>query len=138
MKNLAKDFEIVVFTASHQCYASVVLDHLDPNGEYIHDRLYREHCHATPEGTYIKDLRIMNRELTDMVLVDNAAYSYAFQVDNGIPILPYYHGTVDYELKSLETYIKMMIFSKDVRDMNQKTFKLSRYPEYYDEPERLV
>ena len=36
-----------------------------------------------------------------MVLVDNAAYSYAAQPDNGIPILPYYHGKSDFELKAL-------------------------------------
>jgi CTD small phosphatase-like protein 2 len=45
---------------------------------------------------YIKDLRVINRDLKDLVLVDNAAYSYAFQLDNGIPILPYYHGSQDY------------------------------------------
>jgi CTD small phosphatase-like protein 2 len=27
-----------------------------------------------------------------MVLVDNSAYSYAMQLDNGIPILPFYEG----------------------------------------------
>lgn len=27
-----------------------------------------------------------------MILVDNAAYSYAFQLENGIPILPFYEG----------------------------------------------
>jgi TFIIF-interacting CTD phosphatase-like protein len=31
-----------------------------------------------------------------MVLVDNAAYSYAFQPENGIPILPYYQGDKDF------------------------------------------
>ena len=40
-----------------------------------------------------------------MVLVDNAAYSYAFQLDNGIPIINYYHGTKDFELKTLQKYI---------------------------------
>jgi CTD small phosphatase-like protein 2 len=40
----------------------------------------------------VKDLRIINRNLSDMVLVDNAAYSYAFQLENGIPILPFYEG----------------------------------------------
>ncbi len=50
---------------------------------------------------YIKDLRIINRSLSDMVLVDNAAYSYYFQLENGIPIIPYYHGDVDFELKEL-------------------------------------
>jgi TFIIF-interacting CTD phosphatase-like protein len=70
----------------------VVLDHLDPHGEYIQHRLYREHCYPTAEGMYVKDLRVLNRNLSDMILVDNAAYSYAFQLDNGIPIIPYYEG----------------------------------------------
>jgi CTD small phosphatase-like protein 2 len=29
---------------------------------------------------YVKDLRVINRNLADMVLVDNAAYSYGFQL----------------------------------------------------------
>jgi CTD small phosphatase-like protein 2 len=29
---------------------------------------------------YVKDLRIINRDLNDLVLIDNAAYSYAFQL----------------------------------------------------------
>ena len=39
----------------------------------------------------MKDLRIIaNRSLKDMVIVDNAVYSFAFQLDNGIPIVPFY------------------------------------------------
>ena len=64
---------------------------------------------------YVKDLRVINRDLKDMVLVDNAAYSYAYQLDNGIPIFPYYHGQVDFELKILEEYLMKMLFVKDVR-----------------------
>jgi CTD small phosphatase-like protein 2 len=45
---------------------------------------------------------MINRNLSETVLVDNAAYSYAFQLDNGIPIFPYYHGQIDFELKALE------------------------------------
>jgi CTD small phosphatase-like protein 2 len=41
---------------------------------------------------YVKDLRIINRAMADMILVDNAAYSYNYQLDNGVPILPFYHG----------------------------------------------
>ena len=32
LMNLSKKYEVIVFTASHSCYASVVLDHLDPKG----------------------------------------------------------------------------------------------------------
>lgn len=70
--------------------------------------------------------------------MDNAAYSYAAQPDNGIPILPYYHGKADYELKALEKYLLRMVLMDDVRHLNRETFQLHRYRNYYDEPEQLV
>ena len=54
---------------------------------------------------HVKDLRVINRKETDIVLIDNAAYYYAFQLDNGIPIVPYYEGKNDYELRALQTYL---------------------------------
>lgn len=81
---------------------------------------------------YCKDLRVLDRELSDIVLVDNAAYSYSAQLDNGIPILPYYHGKADFELKALEKYILSMVFLKDVRVLNRKTFQLHNYKNYYN------
>ena len=71
------------------------------------------------------------------MLVDNAAYSYAYQLDNGIPIIPYYEGKMDFELKALQGYLESMIFSKDVREANRNTFKLHRYIEF-NSPESLV
>jgi len=71
-------FEVIVFTASHQCYADAVLDHIDPNKELIQHRLYRDSCVKT-EGIFIKDLRVLtNRKLSEVVIVDNAAYSFGY------------------------------------------------------------
>lgn len=86
---------------------------------------------------YIKDLRIINRSPSEMVLIDNAAYSYAFQPENGVPILPYYEGSNDFELKALESYIAKLAVSKDVRELNKKTFKLHHYGKF-NTPEELV
>ena len=86
----------------------------------------------------MKDLRVLGRDLKDVALIDNAAYSYAFQLDNGIPILPYYHGSQDYELKALEKFINSYFMVADVRTVNRKTFALHKYRNYYSEPERLV
>ena len=58
---------------------------------------------------HVKDLRVIDRELSNMVLVDNAAYSYAHQPENGIPIIPYYHGDADFELKALQSYIYVFV-----------------------------
>lgn len=43
--------------------------------------------------------------MKDVLLVDNAAYSYAFQLDNGVPILPYFKGKNDYEMQALQNYL---------------------------------
>ena len=75
---------------------------------------------------YVKDLSLINRDLKDMVLVDNAAYSYVLQLSNGIPILPFYDGK-DYELSALESYLDKIYEAEDVRDVNREYFQLHRY-----------
>jgi CTD small phosphatase-like protein 2 len=58
-----KHFEVIVFTASHQCYADKVLDYMDPDHNLIHHRLYRDNC-VFVNGVYVKDLRVLaNRRL---------------------------------------------------------------------------
>lgn len=86
-----------------------MLDYLDPTGELIEYRLYRDSCMATEEGVYIKDLRIIkNRNLKDIVIIDNAVYSFGFQLDNGIPILPFYEDKTDEEMLHLIYYLKCL------------------------------
>lgn len=117
LASLAEDFEIMIFTASHESYADEVINYLDPRGEYVQHRLYRRNCEYIQEGYYVKNLRLLGRDLSKVVLVDNAAYSYAFQVANGIPIIPYYEGKSDYEMKALEKYLRSL--HGDVRERNK-------------------
>lgn len=91
LEEASKNFQVVVFTASHQTYADAILNYLDPDNQLIQHRLYRHHCYLTPENYYVKDLRIIaNRPLKDMVLIDNSVYSFAYQLSNGVPIVPFY------------------------------------------------
>ena len=59
-----------------------------------------------------------------MALIDNASYSYAWQIDNGIPILPFYDNKDDRELIELEKYLKNMIGVSDIREYNRNNLKL--------------
>jgi len=115
---------VVVFTASHKAYADVVLNFLDPKKELIQHRLYRDSCMETEEGVYIKDLRIIrNRNLKDLVIVDNAVYSFGFQLENGVPILPFYDDPNDEELLHLIYYLRCLAQHEDVREQNRKAFQ---------------
>lgn len=92
LKRMGKHFEIVAFTASERCYADTILDELDPDCHLIHHRLYREHCTRLNSKIYAKDLRILGRDLSQVILVDNSPFSSLYQLTNAVPILPYYSG----------------------------------------------
>ena len=126
-------FEVIIFTASHRCYADVVLDYLDPGGELIHHRLYRDNC-VVVEGMFIKDLRILaNRKLQEVVIVDNSAYSFGYQLDNGIPIISWQDDPYDKELFNLIDYMKILAGAGDIRAVNRDTFHLNTFYEDYIE-----
>jgi CTD small phosphatase-like protein 2 len=77
LKQFNQHYQVIAFTASDQSYANAILDFIDPDRELIDYRLYRQHCLETEFG-YIKDLRIIaNRDMKDMVLVDNSVLSFA-------------------------------------------------------------
>lgn len=123
--------EVVVFTASQRCYADQVLDYLDPSRTAISLRLYRDSC-VTTDGVYIKDLRILgNRRLQDIVIVDNAAYSFGYQLDNGVPIIGWYEDPQDRELYNLVDYLRSATLAEDIRPVNKETFHLYRFYEDY-------
>jgi CTD small phosphatase-like protein 2 len=46
--------------------------------------------------------------LEDVVIVDNNPLSFAFQVDNGIPIISWTSDMDDQELKSLKDYLSIL------------------------------
>lgn len=116
LKNLAAHFEVLVFTASHSCYANPVIDYLDPHRQYVKKRLFRQNCMEVASGLYVKDLDVLkDRDMRNVVLVDNAAYSYSMQLTNGIPIVPFYKSKEDRELEHLEAFLMTLKHVEDVR-----------------------
>ena len=69
LKELSNLYEIIIFTASISEYANPLLDLLDKQN-YIKYRLFREHC-TYDNGIYIKDLKILDRKLNNMIIIDN-------------------------------------------------------------------
>ena len=125
-----KWFEVVVFTASHQCYADAVLNFIDPEGCLVDFRLYRDSC-IPVSGANIKDLRILGRNLKDVVIVDNLVQSFANQLDNGVPIISWYDDREDKELFKLIKYLNLLAHVEDVREVNCRMFKLERFYDDY-------
>lgn len=67
-------------------------------------------------GFYIKDLRIVaNRDLKDIILVDNLVHSFGLQIDNGIPIMDFKDEAEDKELEHVEKILMKVKDEEDVR-----------------------
>ena len=58
------------------------------------------------------------------MLVDNSAYSFAFHIDNGIPIIPFYRDKSDEEMLHLVYYLNCLAEYDDVREQNRSAFEL--------------
>lgn len=120
-------FEVVVFTASHKGYADVILDYIDPEKKLIQHRIYRDNCIKTTDNVYIKDLRIFkNRDLKDMIIVDNAVYSFGAQLANGVPITPFKDDREDREFQYLINYLSLLKDYDDMRELNKEAFKMEQ------------
>ena len=122
IREIKKKYYIVVYTASHNNYADAVLDFLDPENCIFEGRLYRKDCiQAQIDETkfYVKDLDIFkNFNLKDIVIIDNSVLSFAYHLNNGIPIVPYYNSKEDSELIILSKYLLFIADCDDLRKCN--------------------
>nr|CCA25650.1 lectin putative [Albugo laibachii Nc14] len=106
LTEMAKYYEIVIYTASLSKYANPLLDRLDPERTIRH-RLYREHC-VLHDGNYIKDLSLINRDLTQSIIIDNSPLSYLFHPRNAMGCSSFIDDPRDRELDSINRFLKLM------------------------------
>ena len=107
LENLEKFYEIIIFTASLSQYANPVLDFIDKKGS-CKFRLYREHCCCCINefgNNFIKDLKKLNRDLKNLIIIDNNPKSFILNKENGIPIKTWIEDLNDKELYKLEPYL---------------------------------
>ena len=77
LAQVAKWYNLVIFTASVQEYADPVIDWLELERSYFSGRYYRQHC-TQRNGAYIKDLSQVEPDLSKVMIIDNSPVSYIF------------------------------------------------------------
>ena len=125
-------YNIVIFTASHRAYSDAVLNYLDPDNKYFKYRLYRDSCVQYKKNDinfYVKDLDIFkaNFNLKDIIIIDNSILSFAYHLNNGIPVVPFYDSQIDKELLLLSYYLISIVNYNDLRVANQENIKLEYF-----------
>jgi Dullard-like phosphatase family protein len=87
LKSVKGCFDVYFFTYSTPAYANAVIDALAPDTPLDH-RLFRENC-LSYCGYPVKDLRLLNRPLHRVVMVDDVEGSALMQPKNLIGIRPW-------------------------------------------------
>ncbi|KAL2920375.1 Nuclear envelope morphology protein 1 [Polyrhizophydium stewartii] len=136
LRKAAEWFKIVIFTASMPEYADPVIDWLDGNRTIVSKRYFRQSCTAR-NGTFVKNLEIVESDLSQVCLIDNAPFSYGrrraaaemvemaetvgltggVQADNGIPIDTWIDDPHDEALLDLLPFLDALRFAEDVRSV---------------------
>ena len=115
LNEMAKYFELIIFTAAAEDYADIVLNELDKN-KVINYKLYRKHTEQI-NGVFIKDLSKLGRDLSKILIVDNNKDNFSLQPENGLHICSFVGDQNDDELYALSGDLMKIIESKkkDIR-----------------------
>lgn len=111
LDHVAQKYEVVLFTAGIMQYGTKIMRKIDRNKRisYFLDRRF-----CTPIGKsnknqdfFSKDIRILGRDLSRILIVDDRDYSFCFDVPNGI-LVPTFNGDPEdrclYELRDYLDY----------------------------------
>jgi len=121
LKEVSKIFHVVIFTASTQEYAEVVLDLIDCEKIFIHHRFYRHDC-TFFDDIYVKDIRRLDRDMKDVLIIDNSRIAFSFTPESGIPIKSWFGDDNDSELMTLLPLLHELAECNDVREIISERF----------------
>lgn len=129
-------YDICVFTAGHSTYANPIIDYLDPERRIFKARYFYESCRKISKYI-VKDLRVLNKNLKDVIIVDNTILCFGYQKENGVPIVCYTGEENDQELVYLKDFLLYLNSYSDVRKGIMKHFRWDQLARFYRDSQAL-
>jgi Dullard-like phosphatase family protein len=132
LKEMRKIYELRVFTASEERYAKQIIKAIDPNGNFFSKAYFRQSCRVV-SGKLVKDLRVLECDLSRVVLMDNSVISFSMQMDNGVAMKPFLGCEYDTELADYIIFMKDLSMCDDLRQKIHDKWNLKKLLQFYKE-----
>ena len=112
---MQKLFEIIVFTAAEKDYGKNAIDFIEQGEKIFAHILYKDDCTVRISNRLYKNLYILtsNRNLSNIVILDNSISNFSLFICNGIPIKEYRGDPNDYELCKILRLLEEIFDSND-------------------------
>ena len=124
----ARGYEVALFTTAIEDYARQVLERLDPHKQVFAHFFHNAHCTQLRGNAFTKDLAILNRPLSRVVLVDDNLLACLKQPSNAIfvPRFLFREGepAQDSTLAAVAAFLRDVDGQADVRPFLKRTFDL--------------
>ena len=83
-------YELILFSSGTCDYVDPIIKIIEQNENFFEFVLYRQHISFDEKGEYYKDLNLLNRNIRNILIVDDMKKNFKFHKQNGICIKPFY------------------------------------------------
>lgn len=128
LKETSQYFNLIIWSAGEDDYVKYITNNLFSNISF-EQILTRKDCKIKkiaasiydtfPDTYYIKDLKLLNIPLENILAVDDRKISFDLQQDNLILVKGFYGQEIDAELDFLKTYIISIKDNKNFLEINK-------------------
>ena len=83
-------YELILFSSGTSEYVSPIIKNIERKEKYFEHILYRQHVTYDDNGNFFKNLNLLNRNVKNIVIVDDTFKNFKNHKLNGICIKPFY------------------------------------------------
>ena len=90
LHKMKKLYELILFSFGTSEYVSPIIKNIEKNEQFFEHILYREHVTYDDNGNIFKNLNLLNRDVKNILIVDDNYKNFKYHKSNGICIKPFY------------------------------------------------
>ena len=92
---MKKIYELILFSFGTSEYVSPIIKNIEKNEKYFEHILYREHVTYENNGSFFKNLNLLNRDVKNVIIVDDNYKNFKYHKSNGICIKPFFGDSIN-------------------------------------------